>query len=138
MKRVLRSIPERWTSPSWQVPVLLQWTGWTYGDAANAPVPASDTNGTDSVSYQYKVENAADDTYTDAKPTNAGTYTVKATFAETATHTAATAYATFTIAPKSINGATVEVDGNYTYTGNAQTPTSIAVTLNGIPLDGEY
>lgn len=111
--------------------------GWTYGDVANAPAPASDTNGTDKVSYQYKIQNAADSTYTDAKPTNAGTYTVKATFAETDTYTAATAYATFTIDPKSINGATVEVDGTYTYTGNAQTPTSITVTLDGTALTAD-
>ena len=58
--------------------------GWTYGQDANAPVPSSDTNGTDGVTYLY--EGTANDgtAYSSAQaPTLAGSYTVTATFPET-------------------------------------------------------
>ena len=111
--------------------------GWTYGNAAPDPVPASTTNGVSNVTYEYKAQDADDSTYTGDKPTSAGTYTVKAEFAATNTHTAATAYATFTIAPKSINGAAVTVNGTYTYDGSKQVPTSITVMLDGTTLTAD-
>ena len=72
--------------------------GWAYGEAAKKPVPTSATNGTGSVTYQYKVKDADDSTYSAAVPTAAGSYTVKATFPATGNYEEATATADFTIA----------------------------------------
>ena len=72
--------------------------GWAYGETAKTPVPASATNGTENVTYQYKVENAENSTYSPAVPTAAGSYTVKATFSATENYEEATATTNFTIA----------------------------------------
>lgn len=74
---------------------------WTYGDAANSPVPASVTNGIDNVIYHYE---GRDGTIydSDAVPTDAGNYTVTAAFAATENYEAVTATAEFTIVPKPI------------------------------------
>ena len=82
--------------------------GWTYGEAAKSPVPKSETNGTDNVTYKYKVKGAADGTYTTTVPSNAGQYTVQATFAQTDTYEAVVATADFKIKP-----ALVTVKENY-------------------------
>ena len=71
---------------------------WTYGETAKEPVPASATNGTDHVTYQYKVEDANDSTYSNEVPTAAGSYTVKATFPAAENYREATATTNFTIA----------------------------------------
>ncbi len=76
-------------------------TGWIYGEYdvdTNSPDPVSATNGTDNVTYLYKAQGADDDTYTDEVPTDAGSYTVQATFAETNNYKAVTTTADFTIA----------------------------------------
>ena len=72
--------------------------GWTYGETAKKPVPTSETNGTDRVTYQYKVKDANDDTYSSTVPTNVGSYTVKATFPATDNYKEVTATANFVIA----------------------------------------
>ena len=72
--------------------------GWAYGETAKKPVPTSATNGTDHVTYQYKVKDADDSTYSNEVPTAAGSYTVKATFPETENYREATATTNFTIA----------------------------------------
>ena len=97
-------------------------TGWTYGNAANDPT-SSPKWGT--ATYQYKVSTAGDETYTEIKPSNAGTYTVKATVAATNEWSnVATSTANFTIA-KGDNAWTTEVamDG-WTYGETAANPTS--------------
>lgn len=73
---------------------------WTYGETASEPVPVSDTNGVDNVSYSYKQKGADDTSYTADKPVNAGNYTVRAVFAATANYTEAVATADFTINEK--------------------------------------
>ena len=92
---------------------------WTYGETAKDPVATSSTNGTNNVTYKYKVSTAADSTYTDAKPSNAGTYTVQATFAETDNYNEVTTTANFTIEQKEIT-VTAE-DENRAY--GAENPT---------------
>ncbi|MDO5595352.1 MAG: leucine-rich repeat protein, partial [Bacillota bacterium] len=72
--------------------------GWTYGETAKTPVPTSETNGTDRVTYQYKIKDADDNTYSTTVPTNAGSYTVKATFPATDNYKEVTATADFVIA----------------------------------------
>ena len=72
--------------------------GWTYGETAKKPVPTSETNGTNGVTYQYKVKDADDNTYSTTVPTNVGSYTVKATFPATDNYNETTATADFVIA----------------------------------------
>lgn len=72
--------------------------GWTYGETAKTPVPTSETNGINGVTYQYKVKDAKDDTYSTTVPTNVGSYTVKATFPATDNYNKVTATADFVIA----------------------------------------
>ena len=69
---------------------------WTYGATASTPtVTGNESNGT--VTYEYKVKDAADDTYTTEVPMQAGDYTVRATVAETDDYADATATKDFTI-----------------------------------------
>lgn len=70
---------------------------YTEGQRATEPVPVSETNGVEHVSYQYKAKGGSDETYTAVKPTRAGEYTVRATFAATLNYTEATATADFTV-----------------------------------------
>lgn len=72
--------------------------GYTEGQKASEPVATSQTNGAEHVSYLYKVKGGADSGYTAVRPTRAGVYTVKATFAATRNYTEATATADFTVA----------------------------------------
>ena len=72
--------------------------GWTYGETAKTPVPTSETNGTDRVTYQYKVKDADNSTYNATVPTNVGSYMVKATFPATDNYNEVTATADFVIA----------------------------------------
>ena len=63
-----------------------------------APVPAVGTNlSGGAVTYEYKLQGAADGTYTNTVPTGAGSYTVRGTSAATANYNSATATANFTI-----------------------------------------
>ena len=97
--------------------------GWTYGETANSPVPQSDTNGTDNVSYQYKEQGAADSTYKADQPTLPGDYTVKATFAATTNYKEVIATADFKISGKKLEGLSLS-DDTCTYDG---APHSLAV-----------
>ena len=73
---------------------------WTYGDTAKTPTAASNTNGTKNVTYKYKVKGATE--YLTEVPTNAGEYTVEATFAGTDYYNEYTATAAFTINQKTL------------------------------------
>lgn len=104
--------------------------GWTYGETAKTPVPASETNGTDNVTYQYKVKDANDAAYGNEKPTNAGTYTVKATFAANDLYAETTATANFTIAKATydMSGAKWDYTEAFAYDGMEHT-----VAVSGLP-----
>lgn len=96
---------------------------WTYGDKEGSPVAISYTNGTSDVTYQYKVANAADSTYATKKPTNVGSYTVKAIFPETKIYTATTATTDFNIVAKPVSGLTVTgLPSSTSYTGSQIKP----------------
>jgi len=69
---------------------------WTYGNSASTP-SVSGNSGSATVTYQYKVSTEADNTYTSTKPSDAGTYTVKAIIPKTSNYNGATATANFTI-----------------------------------------
>ncbi len=100
--------------------------GWTYNSQANTPVVSGNTgNGT--VTYTYAVKGST--TYTSTVPTAAGTYTVKATIAETTNYQAAEATADFTIGKATITP-TVTLQG-WTYNSQANTPVVSGNTGNG-------
>ena len=104
---------------------------WTYGKTANKPVPTSDTNGINNVTYQYKVKGADDTTYRDTLPSNAGNYTVKATFAATDNYNEVTATADFTIA-KTTPAVAISAAPS-TLTGGG----SVELTVSGVPTEGQ-
>ena len=102
-------------------------TGWTYGEAANAPsVTGNPGNGT--VTYEYS--DAADGTYSATVPTNAGTWFVRAVIAETDNYQGATTQPlSFTIAKAAITPA-VSITG-WTYGQAANAPSVTGNTGNG-------
>ena len=104
-------------------------SGWTYGETANKPVPTSKTNGINNVTYQYKVKGDDDTTYSDTLPTNAGDYTVKATFAATDNYNEVTATADFIIA-KATPAVAISAAPS-TLTGGG----SVELTVSGVPTD---
>ena len=104
---------------------------WTYGETANKPVPTSKTNGINNVTYQYKVKGADDTIYSDTLPTNAGDYTVKATFAATDNYNEVTAEADFTIV-KATPAIAIKATPS-TLTGGG----SVELTVSGVPTEGK-
>lgn len=101
----------------------------TYGDALSVTAE-SVTNGTENVTYTYKVKGANDSTYTNAPPTDVGEYTVRAVFAATEQYAQATVTADFKISPKTLTADNVTIDGvenSYTYTGTEIKPAPSAV-----------
>ena len=92
--------------------------GWTYDEDASTP---SATTNFGTIKYWYKLTSAADSTYTETVPTDAGTYHIKATVEGTDNYTAAeTQPVEFTIAKKSIDIPAAD-ERVFTYTGNKQT-----------------
>ena len=87
----------------------------------------SGNTGNGAVTYTYAVKGSTD--YSAAVPTAAGTYTVKATIAETANYQGAEATADFTIGKATISP-TVTLQG-WTYNGQANTPVVSGNTGNG-------
>ena len=104
---------------------------WTYGETASKPVPTSKTNGINNVTYQYKVKGADDAIYSDTLPTNAGDYTVKATFAATDNYNEVTATADFIIA-KATPAIAIKATPS-TLTGGG----SVELTVSGVPTKGK-
>lgn len=70
------------------------------GETPSIPIPLSQTNGTDNVTYKYKQFAAPDEEYSDKKPTKAGKYTLMALFGETQNYNSASTIAHFTIKAK--------------------------------------
>lgn len=105
--------------------------GWTYGETAKEPEVTGNTgNGT--VTYQYKVKDASDDTYTTDVPENAGTYTVRANVAATANYGANTATADFTIGKATIAGTVTIADIDQPVTGTELDTEATVSELTGV------
>ena len=105
--------------------------GWIYDETASKPVPTSKANGINNVTYQYKVKDADDATYSDTLPINAGDYTVKATFAATDNYNEVTAEADFTIA-KTTPAVAISAAPS-TLTGGG----SVELTVSDVPTEGQ-
>lgn len=102
---------------------------WIYGEEASQPSPDSSTHGTGGVTYHYSGRTAGNQDYSnDALPTDAGDYTVTATFAANNNYNAITVQDVFTIAPRPVelrwSGETsVVYDGQeYTVTAEVENP----------------
>ncbi len=108
--------------------------GWTYGEDAKTPMLADGSNpGDGKVTYEYAKQGESN--WSTDVPTNAGSYTVRATIAETDGYKGGTATADFKITKASIASASV-VAGEQTYTGSELTPAP-TVTLNGKTLSSD-
>ncbi|MBO5910488.1 MAG: hypothetical protein J6Q15_03155, partial [Clostridia bacterium] len=93
-------------------------SNWTYGGTASTP--SADTNGFGEVEYTYST--SENGTYTETRPSDAGTYYVKATIAEDAkNYYGVSKTKSFTIiqAQAEITGLTM---GGWTYSQTASTP----------------
>lgn len=88
-------------APKTSITPTVSLANWVYGNSASAPAVEGNTGNGD-VSYLYKVKDAADDTYTATVPTTVGTYTVKATIAESTQYFGATATADFAITKRTV------------------------------------
>ena len=104
---------------------------YVYGEAITPNVE----NGTGEVSYTYAGRDGTTYAESAAAPTQVGSYTVTARFAETATHKACTATADFSITPKSIAKEDFALNPTeFTYNGEVQKP---AVSSSALK-DGDY
>ena len=102
--------------------VTVSITGWTYGEAANSPSVTAGNPGKATVKYEYKQQNAGDETYTETVPTDAETYTVRATVPATQNYKGANGTTTFTIGKR-----VVVLDWtnlSFDYDGNEHKPTA--------------
>lgn len=102
--------------------------GWIYGATANTPSVSGNT-GNGEVTYAYKLQNEAESAFAAALPTNAGTYTIKASIAATTNYEAAVDSTHFTIAKANI-APTVTLEG-WTFGATAKTPSISGNTGNG-------
>ena len=113
--------------------------GWTYGATAKTPT-VSGNLGNGEVTYTYSVaaENPQAQEFTATVPTDAGSYIVKATVAETANYNSGEATSTFTIAKADFSQVVISDIAEQTYTGSEITP-AITVTFNNSAVDAsEY
>ena len=96
-------------------------SGWTYGGTANTPT-VTGNEGSCTVTYNYKKKDADDETYSADVPTDAGTYTIRATVAETDDYADGVATADFTIAAADIAAIdiTAPTANTLNFTGQAQ------------------
>lgn len=106
-------------------------SGCTYGESLTDPTytKPADTSST-TVTYNGTLRKDNSTYNSEGKPTEAGTYTVTVK-CETPTHIYEATSAEFTIAPKSIAGATVTLGTALTYNGSAQTQTVTKVEVGG-------
>lgn len=79
-------------------------------------VTNSDSN---SITYEYKVKGSADSTYTNTKPTAAGSYTIRVTLGSTTKYNGASTTADFTISKKTPS---VSLGVGTPYAGTTYTP----------------
>ena len=113
-------------------------SGWTYGEEASSPSVTGNT-GNGSVTYQYKVSGADDGTYSGTAPTTPGTYTVKATVAETTNYNGNSATVDFTIASGTLTVTANDYSGTYDGVAHGITVTCEGATIKyRTTAEGEY
>ena len=108
---------------------------YVYGEA----IAPETQNGTGEVSYTYTGRDGTDYAESAAAPTNVGSYTVTATFAETDTHKPHTAKADFSITPKSLAKEDFALSpSEFTYNGSEQKPAVLAAEGRKMAEDTDY
>ena len=96
------------------------------GSAIVDPVINTDSNGEVTITYSLDGE-----TFTDVKPINAGTYTIKVETAETSTYAQGIITKTFTISKDTIDTTGIEFEGlTVTYDGNVHT-----ISVDNLPTE---
>ncbi len=85
--------------------------GYSCNDDSVEPEADSPTNGTGDVTFFYKEEGQPDTAYSENKPVTAGSYTVRAVFAETGNYKEVTATADFTVTHRFDGGWQKDADG---------------------------
>lgn len=108
---------------------------WKYGEEQQTEtwnVNGGD-NDYDAPTYSYKVKGAADSTYTNVKPSNAGEYTVKATWAKTNNCPKISATADFTISKRNVT--LTSATDSKPYDGKPLTNDEITVDGDGFAKD---
>ena len=116
---------------------------YTYGEAAPAPVPTSATNSIGQVSYIYAGRDGTTYAESATAPTNAGSYTVTASFKESANATECTATANFIVKPKGLvaDNFTLSLAKNpteFTYNGGEQKPTVLVADGSNLAEGTDY
>ena len=117
--------------------VMKEWSYGDYNALTNSPSISFNPDNV-TVTYQYKVKGAGDETYVAAVPTNVGTYTVKASMEAGANSYAQVLTKDFTIGKKALNkdaagspanGITVTVTKVINNQGTAEETISYPVTV---------
>ncbi len=85
---------------------------WDYGATPSNPIVTGNTGG-GNVTYEYKVRDADDSTYTQTVPTEVGKYTIRATIAETKRYEGKTVTNNFEIRKKDIYISKITIDDMY-------------------------
>ena len=102
--------------------------GWTYGTEANSPVVEGNT-GKGEVTITYAAKGST--TFSATVPSTVGTYTVKATIAETANYQGGEATAEFSITAAAITVTAPKAIENLVYTTSRQTLITAGTTSVG-------
>ena len=111
--------------------------GWTYGDNANTPV-VNGNAGNGTVTYEYSLQSGTSESWTADVPTNAGSYAIRATIAESDNYLGTTARSNFTIQQADFSEVVIADITDQTYTGDPIEP-SVTLTFNGNEVDAaEY
>lgn len=102
---------------------------WKYGEAKQTETASVSGGNNDYAppTYSYKVKGADDTTYTDVKPSNAGEYTVKATWAATENCLEISATDDFTISKRNVTLTSARAEKDY----DGQALTKHEVTVGG-------
>lgn len=104
-------------------------TGWTYGDNASTPV-VNGNSGNGTVTYEYSAQNATSENWVTDMPTNAGSYNIRATIAESDNYLGTSVRNNFTIQQADFSQVEIADIANQTFTGEAITP-AVTVTFKG-------
>lgn len=116
---------------------------YTYGDKAAAPVATSATNDTSKVTYTYESRDGTTYAKSETAPTNAGSYTVTASFKESTNAAACTATANFTVHRKGLVAddftlSLAKKPTEFTYNGSEQKPTVSVAEGSNLAEDTDY
>ncbi len=114
-------VDQTFTSPKLGGNVTVTMADWTYSETASEPQIACEPQSDAMPTVEYKAKGADDSTYSTIKPTNAGNYVVRVSFAETTQFKPSTGTAEFTIKPAALPEITLSAE-SFTYNGSAQKP----------------